>query len=209
MSRKVQRLSVAASILSLVVGCSRLATGSTPAPQEGDVSPLPIPTESREPLPSVSASLPGADPSEPLPGMSTAFVECPVEGTLEISFVIPPGNDYKDHLPGMGASPELESKSGVLVNIYASPAKILNVSGVPGVPRPDSYNDVVCVVLPPDPADQPPDGEAIVYYDVSRVGFVPPPEAYVRYVVTTYLEYACRFQLPPCNPQRPPESTAP
>lgn len=74
---------------------------------------------------------------------------------------IPAGLDYRDILPAMGRSPELEGVSGAFVVVYAGDASVPG-SGRMGDVRRTTIADGVCVVLAT--------GERIIYQHVSRLG---------------------------------------
>ena len=81
-------------------------------------------------------------------------------------FTIPHGTDYRDHLPAMGLSPELEGVSSVYVVVYSGPMTMRYLTGQAGVERDPRVTDVVCVVTA--------DGFPNIYTDVSREGLSVP-----------------------------------
>lgn len=94
--------------------------------------------------------------------------ECGVIGTVSLRFVIPEGQDYRDVLPEMGLSPELEGVSGATVIVYAGVVELTNLGGIPGASRESRLMRAICVITP--------SGEPLVYSNVSRGGMrVPGP----------------------------------
>jgi hypothetical protein len=94
---------------------------------------------------------------------------CDVIGVVEVYFRIPPGDSYRTVLPKMATSPELEGVDGAFVAIYDGEVQALHLTGQPGVERP-KLKDAICVVLP--------DGEPILYVNVSRENMAVPAGAH-------------------------------
>ena len=132
--------------LAVVAACTAAAPVSRTTPS---VAPSPAVVEQGSPRRTAHATDPLA-------------AACSVRGTVDRSFVIAESSDYRDYLPAMGDSPELEGRSGLLVVLYEDPAEVLYLTGIPGASREPVANGVVCVVSP----DRTPD----VYTDVSREG---------------------------------------
>jgi hypothetical protein len=84
-------------------------------------------------------------------------------------FRIPEGNDYHDHFPQMGRSPEIEGVSGLFIVVYEGPVTGLFL-GNPGASR-EPVSDPLCVITP--------DGERTIYGGVSRERMVLPPGAFI------------------------------
>lgn len=82
------------------------------------------------------------------------------------AFTVPAGQDYRDVLPAMGYSPELEGASGAYLVVFDGEFRLPPMSGIPGQERPTTAEGVVCVLLP--------SGERIVYANVSLEGMKVP-----------------------------------
>lgn len=103
------------------------------------------------PIPTASAP-----PSDP----------CAAVGSVVARFVLPAGWDFWDVFPRAGLAPELEGVAGIEVIIYAGEVELTSVSGVPGLPRQTVVDDAVCVIMP--------NGDANLYYGISREGMAVP-----------------------------------
>jgi len=146
----------------------------------GRQSPGPAPTA---PAPTASAPSPTAAASRPTNAPETSSAEgfvpaeeaaeliatCGIGGHIAAYFRIPPGNDYRDHFPEMGRSPEIEGVSGLFVVVYEGPVSGPFL-GRPGASR-EPVSDALCVITQ--------DGERMIYGHVSREGMVLPPGAFV------------------------------
>jgi hypothetical protein len=85
----------------------------------------------------------------------------------DVVFIVPPGTEVVDWVPGLSGSPELEGQDESLVVLYAGEARHPYLTGIPGATRDQVMEGVVCVVTP--------DGEPNVYSDVPRTGLRVPP----------------------------------
>jgi len=101
---------------------------------------------------------------------------CGLEGVADVAFLIPPGTEYDDCVPGLAQSPELRGQAGSLVVLYKGSVGIAYLTGIPGVPRDDIVEGAVCVVTP--------DGQPNVYSNVTREGLFVPPGALKESVPT-------------------------
>ena len=108
-----------------------------------------------------------SSPAGPLPPDPDMPVQlCGVQGIADIAFVIPPGTEYGDWVPGVVRSPELVGKAGSLVVLYEGSVRIPYLTGIPGATRDDVVEGAVCVVTP--------DGERLIYSGITRDGLTVP-----------------------------------
>ncbi len=132
------------AVASLVIGCSQIGVGQDP----------PLPDDSGLELP-------------PQPNPRAPVQACPVEGVADIAFLVPPGTEVVEWVPGLSGATELDGHDGSLVVMYAGVAYLPNLTGIPEATRDPTMSGVVCVVTP--------GGEPNVYTDVSRTGVRIPP----------------------------------
>ncbi len=152
--------------ISVAVACSYSGGPRTPDITAKPATPLPA--ISQPPTP--QTTIPATTPGEGFVSASEAaelIGRCGISGDVAAYFRIPEGNDYRDHFPEMGKSPELDGVSGAFVVVYEGPVEG-PFTGVPGASH-GPVVDVLCVI--------PPDGDPFIYSDVSREGMSLPAGA--------------------------------
>lgn len=158
---------VALALVGLISGCAYLGARSSTKPE------TPGPSATPSPESSVGSPLPGFVPEEEAAAL---IRQCGVSGQVAAYFRIPLGNDYHDHFPAMGKSPEIEGVSGAFVVVYNDPVTTL-ILGHPGAGTPPPFTNALCVIPPPGSAMA---GEPIIYGNVSRDGMSLPPGAWIN-----------------------------
>jgi hypothetical protein len=160
------------SVLAAICACLVLAScayiGRDRSPEPSPTVEIPTSaTTNPTPTPRQSAKADGFVPAEEAQQL---IRECGVSGDIAAYFRIPAGNDYHDHFPKMGKSPEIEGESGLFVVVYDGPVSGLFL-GRPGASR-EPVTDALCVIAP--------GGEPNIYANASREGMTLPPGAFVR-----------------------------
>jgi hypothetical protein len=156
---------MAAMIAALVVGCSYVGGQRTPDITAEPATP--VPTVSQRPTPDTTTFEAGFVPEAEA---NQLIARCGISGDVAAYFRIPEGNDYRDHFPEMGLSPELDGVSGAFVVVYDGPVQGLFL-GAPGASS-GPVVDALCVISP--------DGYPNIYSDVSRDKMSLPAGAWVR-----------------------------
>lgn len=159
------RAAVTILLATSSVACASIGSGQSPDPGAPLVTPAatpPIATTTATPTAGGEGFVPPEEAAE-------LITTCGIGGHIAAYFRVPLGNDYRDHFPEMGRSPEIEGVSGLFVVVYVGPVSGPFL-GRPGASR-EPVSDALCLITQ--------DGERMIYGDVSREGMVLPPGAFV------------------------------